>query len=62
MEENNDSDGEHTQENEETKTPQDKDYSISKERNGKLIKLYFGDDADTAKKKKIKSNLLKKKS
>ena len=54
------SDGEHTQENEETKTPQDKDYSISKERNGKLIKLYFGDDADTTKKKKIKSNLLRK--
>ena len=54
------SDGEHTQENEETKTPQDKDYSISKERNGKLIKRYFGDDADTTKKTKIKSDLLKK--
>ena len=56
------SNGEHTQENEETKTPQDKDYSIaiSKERDGKLIKLYFGDDADIMKKKKIKSNLLKR--
>ena len=51
---------EHTQESEETKTPQDKDYSIPKECNGKLIRMYFGDDADTTKKKKIKSNLLKK--
>ena len=53
------SDEEGDQDNEKTKKSKDKNYSLSKEHNGKLIKLYFDEDADTTKKKKIKANLLK---
>ena len=44
------------QDNEKTKKSKDKNYSLFKEYNGKLIKLYFDEDADTTKNKKIKAN------
>ena len=47
------------QDNQKTKKSKDKNYSLCKEHNGKLIKLYFDEDADTTKKRKIKANLLK---
>ena len=53
------SDEEGYQDNEKIEKSKDKNYSLSKEHNGKLIKLYFNEDADTTRKKKIKANLLK---
>ena len=44
---------------EETKAPQENDYSIYKEHNGKVIKLLFGDETDSKKRKDIKSHLMK---
>ena len=37
----------------------DKNYSLSEEHNGKLIKLYFDEDADTTKKKKNQGKFVK---
>ena len=53
------SENEEVEEYEETKVPQKKDYSIYKEHNGKVIKLLFGDETDSKKRKDIKSYLLK---
>ena len=39
------------QDNEKTKKSKDKNYSLSKEHNGKVIKLYFDEDADTTQEK-----------
>ena len=44
---------------EETKTLQEKDYSIYKEHYGKVIKLLFGDETDSKNRKDIESHLLK---
>ena len=51
------SENEEVEEYEETKAPQEKDYSIYKEY--KVIKLLFGDETDSKKRKDIKSHLLK---
>ena len=53
------SENEEVEEYEEMKAPQEKDYSIYKEHNGKVIKLLFGDETDSKKRKVIKSHLLK---
>ena len=53
------SENEEVEEYKETKAPQEKDYSIYKEHNGKVIKLLFGDETDLKKRKDIKSHLLK---
>ena len=44
------------EEYEETKAPQEKDYSIYKEHNSKVIKLLFGDETDSKKRKNTKSH------
>ena len=41
----------------ETKAPQEKDYSIYKEHNGKVIKLLFGDETDLKKEERYQISL-----
>ena len=43
------SENEKVEEYEESKAPPEKDYSIYKEHNGKVIKLLYGDETDSKK-------------